>query len=128
MAIERRNPLPLGRYWVDVFDPHIADFRVWLSNHEDSIKVEKQENYLPRDTYPAHNWYLFTVTKETPWEGPGLPTIAEQEIHASEDTAQKPPPEPSGLDQIEAGIEKAGNFLLIGALVGAAYVGYRILK
>lgn len=128
MAIERRNPVPPGKYWVDVFEPHIADFRTWLSSNSESVSVDKTENYLADGDNPAHNWYLFTVHTDIKWEGPGLPTIADENVHASTDTSEKPPPEPSGLETIEAGIEKAGNFLIIGALVGAAYVGYRILK
>jgi hypothetical protein len=128
MAIERRNPLPVGKYWVDVFEPHIPDFRMWLDKHEDSIKIEKQENFPFADgPYPPHNWYLFSVLSETPWEGPGFPDIATEE-RESKDTADRGPAEKSGLESIEETVEKAGNFLIIGALVGAAYVGYKILK
>jgi hypothetical protein len=124
MAIERRNPLPPGRYWVDTFEPKRTDFRVWLDKNAEYVHVENRKEYLD----PPGTWYLFSVSEPVHWDGPGLPTIATEEIQSHEDTAQKPPPEPSGLEQIEAGIEKAGNFLLIAALAGAAYVGYRILK
>jgi hypothetical protein len=95
-----------------------------LAKNAEYVHVENQKEYLD----PPGTWYLFSVSEPVSWEGPGLPTIATEEVHVQEDTAQKPPPEKSGLEAIEEGVEKAGNFLLIAALAGAAYVGYRILK
>lgn len=128
MAIERKNPLPVGKYWVDVFDPHINDFKDWLDKNKDSVIIDKQEYYIARDNYPQRNWYLFHNTAPVDWQGPGFPTIAEQETHTSEDTAQKPPPEPSGVEVIEDAFSKAGNILTLAGLAVGGILLYKVFS
>lgn len=99
MPVERRNPLPPGTYWVDVPPPTSRwnEFRAWLSRHKQSVTVLKQRAIQPGwdetfDSAKAVMWVLFKVHRPVPWEGPGLPTIAEQ-ADATEpaDTLQRPP-------------------------------------
>lgn len=97
-AVERRNPLPPGRYWVDVFWSKRGAFTAWLSKNAASIKVVNVESY-PGDMdagYEAREWYLFQVLSPVAWEGPGLPTVAGSGVTTSDDTVQKPPPESPG--------------------------------
>ena len=67
MAIERRNPLPPGRYWVDVFDRigtagafkgqnEQQAFRNWLRAFAATVKVEVTETH---DTDPPRDFYVF---------------------------------------------------------------------
>jgi hypothetical protein len=96
-ALERRNPLPPGRYWVDVPDPKAAAFEAWRSRNGASIIVEATER---REGDVPVTWTLFRTTAPVPWEGPGIPTIATADVKSAEDTAQRPAPEPDPLTKI----------------------------
>lgn len=124
MAIERRNPLPAGRYWIDVFDPKRNDFRVWLSQHKDQITIEQTKEYLAEHG----TWYLFTTHEDIQWDGPGFPTIATEEVHTQADTGEKGPPEKSGMETIEETLEKSSSFLMLGALGLGAFLAYKAFK
>lgn len=124
MAIERRNPLPTGRYWVDVFDPHRRAFKEWLEDNH--VTVEQTKEY--ETNTPLGTWYLFSVSEPVQWEGPGFPTIADASVQSHDDTAQKAPPEKEGLEKLEEIVENTGSFLAIAAMLGVAYVGYKLLK
>lgn len=110
MALERRNPLPVGRYWVDVFEPEWQRFDSWLKLNAHFVKVHADE--LHDDEDPERRWILFEVL--TPmlvgWLGPGLPTIADKSIQSSDDTVQKP----------TAGLSLTEKALIGGAIIGGA--------
>lgn len=122
--IERRNPLPPGRYWIDVFDPHRRNFRDWLEKN--SVTVEQSKEY--ETSTPLGTWYLFSTTEPIQWEGPGFPTIADQSVQSHDDTADKAPPEKEGLEKIEEMVENAGSFLTLAAMAGGAFILYKIIK
>jgi len=139
MPIMRTNPLPPGRYWVDVFDPKRGEFRGWLADHSDTVHVVHQEDKLPRDDYPAETWYLFEVLAPTPWEGPGFPTIADDSVKASVDTSDRPAPPPSiaeqtgeVIDSVEAAAKSAEEAAKTGlwgvVLLGVGVILYKILS
>lgn len=96
-AIERRNPLPAGRYWVDVFDPDIAAWTAWRTRNGQNVKVEETEHF---EGDPSRDFIIFKVLAPVPWEGPGLPTIAEPSVQTSSDTGQRPAPEPDPTTKI----------------------------
>jgi hypothetical protein len=120
MAIERRNPLPTGQYWVDVFElgKDSSPFEDWLSKHADSIHVDKREAFLSE----GRVWYMFTVLSPTDWEGPGYPTISKGET-SPEETAQEPPPPPTVGEQLES----AGEGLKTGLTVAGIALGGLLL-
>ena len=139
MAMQRSNPLPPGKYWVDVFDPDRSDFRGWLADNAVTLRVDKQEDKLARGGYPAETWYLFTVLSPTPWNGPGFPTIAEGGITTADDVAQRPDPPPGVteqagevLDSIEAGAKAAEDAAKTGfwavLALGVGVILYKILS
>jgi hypothetical protein len=109
MTLERKNPLPIGRYWVDVPDADLSKFQQWIAErpsqvHVGSTKRIETDNsgwqmWWP-DAEQAVTWYLFTVLSPVPWFGPGYPTIADANIQTADDTVQKPPPQPSMIDQL----------------------------
>lgn len=95
MALERKNPLPIGRYWVDVPEANLPEFQAWLAERPTQIHVEATDQALADLT-----WYLFAVSSPVPWFGPGTPTIAESWVHSREDTVQRPPAEIDPLDKL----------------------------
>ena len=129
MALERRNPVPPGRYWVDVFDQvstHPAThgqntqtaFRDWLRRNAATVQSESTQSF---DTEPPRDFYIFRVLAPTLWEGPGFPEVAPASVQSSADTAQRPDPEKDPLDQLGDALGSAGS--QASALVFAVAVG-----
>jgi hypothetical protein len=97
----RQNPLPAGRYWIDVFDPNRGTMQLWVNTNAASLSVQDLESFPAvvnggiTDTdqnYPARDFYIFTVTNPVPWNAVtfGYPTIAAANINSSDDTVQEP--------------------------------------
>lgn len=101
--LERQDPVPVGRYWVDVFDvgvrkqtwdnwlesKNLDKQRVRLLNHEHFDDSWTDWNDSDRD------WYLFEVLEPVSWgiqKEVGWPTIAGPEVQTSDDTVSKPDP------------------------------------
>lgn len=130
-AVERTNPLPAGRYWIDVFAPDTDTFNAWLSSNTATIKVISTQHFDANSGGPPRDWILFQVTAPTPWHGPGFPTIADASVTSSDDTAQKPPPStPSDMvpDFFKSG---PSTWTIVGvtavlAVVGAGLVIYYV--
>ena len=130
MALERRNPVPAGRYWVDVFDQtstHPATkgqntqtaFRDWLRRNAATVKIDSTQSF---DTKPARDFYIFRVTAPTLWEGPGFPEVAPAAVQSSADTVQRPDPEKDPLDQLGDALDDVGgatSSLILAVAVGA---------
>jgi hypothetical protein len=74
MAIERRNPLPIASYWVDVPPAAVAAFDAWLGQNTSSLHVAITSAYPD-----GGQWVRFDVLSPVTWQGPGLPTIAKPE-------------------------------------------------
>lgn len=110
--LERRNPLPPGRYWQDIFAAQASAWNAWLSENVASgaVRVAKVEHFKPdplrsgewlpdafqpenAGTIPARTWVLFDVVTATPWPAVklGFPTIADSSVQTSSDTATNPP-------------------------------------
>lgn len=100
-AVERSNPLPPGRYWVDVFQTDSPAFLAWRARNAQSVGIEVTQHF---DSEPWRDFVIFKVTSPVPWEGPGFPTIAEPWVKSSSDTAQRPPPVKDGLDVATDGV------------------------
>lgn len=83
-GVERRNPLPKGTYWQNVFDKDAAAFQDWLGRNSTTVKVRSTETHPPVTNWfspndPGWTFYKFEVLSPTSWEGPGLPTIVSQD-------------------------------------------------
>lgn len=109
MTIERRNPLPIGRYWIDIFDSGNAAWQGWLASNASTVRVESTQDFdasgtsVLNTTAPARRFIIFVTTAPTPWPpnmGIGLPTIADSDVNQSDDTVVKPPPEKDPLDKL----------------------------
>lgn len=130
MALERRNPLPPGRYWIDLFPSPVdgkpdgrEHFAEWSDRHNDAVHVETTQSF---DSDPPRTFVIFKTFKDLPWGQEmgtvvGFPTIAGKEVQASEDTVQRPPPEETAPPTFFEGIGKvilwtAGGVVALGAL------------
>jgi len=130
--VERANPLPIGKYWVDVFDKDAPSFQGWLDSNKNAIHVDATQTF-PAVTHwfepdePGRTWYLFSVKNPVQWEGPGLPTIATKEVQVSGDTVQRPAAPEDPLDQIQppnfTDISKTLSRVPIYLAIGVAVVG-----
>lgn len=125
MALERRRPLPAGRYWLDVFPKNAIAWGAWSDSMRKlgSATVEHTEHFEAVDGAPEHDFVIFSTTgPNVAWEAAGLPspTIAPSSVTSSDDTATKPPPEPGVLDQLG---QRAQDFTTgIKVAVGIAVV------
>lgn len=129
MAYERRNPLPIGWYWVDVPNDKDEAFGQWIEHNGITVKETKEhrDEGLLIDSDVKAISYLFYVPKETPWEGPGFPTIASQETKL-DDTVQRPDPEPDFTDQLADAIPTPRGIMWIGGAILAIGLGVMLSR
>jgi hypothetical protein len=104
MALERRRPLPGGRYWLDVFAKNRPAWEIWSSAMKavGRLKITHSESFAAIGDSEEHDFLIFETDAETiGWpEELGSPTIAGPEIQSSADTVQRPDPMPDPIDQI----------------------------
>jgi len=78
MSLQRKNPVPPGKYWVDMFTRSSKGpmhFELWASQNKSSVTVEKSEP-IEAAGETKGRWYLFVVTNDVKWpKGFGLPTV-----------------------------------------------------
>lgn len=119
MSLERRNPLPAGRYWIDVVSTKAEEFTGYLVAMGDRVHVEGTEAGEPL-------WFLFTVKAPVPWFpiNFGYPTIAPPTIKSKADTVSRPDLPKDGVDQIDdalGGVGGAAKHLIeVCAVIGGA--------
>lgn len=92
MAIERRDPLPPGRYWVFLYLAELETWQAWVSRNFPRVTVRASElqtvtpdnplwGVTPSGAIikdPAGEVVLFDVAEPVPWIGIGFPTIVKQ--------------------------------------------------
>lgn len=136
MTLERKNPLPTGRYWVDVPSGDLSTFQTWLAERPTQIRVDataerEAQSITLFGTGSKITWYQFTVLSPVPWFGPGTPTIATEDIVSIDDTVTRPPPEPGFLDQLlgaSGSVPVAAKYAIWGgAALGAGLLVWKIL-
>jgi hypothetical protein len=104
----------------------IESVKVEHTEHFDGI--EEQSNPLGEGTVPAapeHDFVIFSLSNaNVAWEVAGLPspTIAPATIQTSDDTVDKPPPEPGMLEQLSSAAAGVGTSAKVGLGVGVAIV------
>ncbi len=124
MAVERRNPVPKGRYWVSIVDtpkyPSARSlFKSYLSDHADTIGV------VGKTTQDNLDWYLFDIRSPTRWaftsaflpaivrspENPNAPVV-----NTIDDVVLRPePPKPFG-EQVQDILSDAKTILILAGL------------
>lgn len=140
MTVERRNPLPAGRYWIMVFDDKRQKFVDWRTINKDSVFVEATESFIEGEQHP-HDFYIFrvsesvkvpggtgTISVPVTWDATtfGFPTVAGPNVKSSADTVQAPDLPKDATDQLNDALESAGG-LGKSVVIGAVFVGVAIL-
>jgi len=152
MALERRNPLPAGRYWINVIGDKFFIMEGWLKAVAPFVHVENQHltpatgfdptsgpfghsgpPLLPgpdviANSTPQIMWYLFTTSKALPWVGPvlGFPNIAPGSVTSEADTVDRPPVPKGPLDDFFKNLpsgEGLGSLALLALLAYAEFGG-----
>ncbi len=85
MAIERRDPLPPGRYSFNVW--HGEDrpkWDAWTRANSNTVRTVSIEPGT------ANDWVMFDVLAPTKWVGLGFPDIVTQDVHSQVDQIQAP--------------------------------------
>jgi hypothetical protein len=101
-AMERRNPLPVGRYWVFAFGDKRTLLETWFKQNSSSVHAGHAEGGDATGSEPAWSFYIFNVLSPTPWDAVtfGYPDIAASSVQSSQDTASAPSPPTSVIDSI----------------------------
>ena len=136
--IERTNPLPVGRYWQDIFDPYIDEFHAWLNANSESVFVETTQTFKGSDQ-SAHEagidqprdreFLIFRVIKPVDWNQQhwGFPTVALKSITSSSDTVSRPALPLDVSTQLYDAIPTAKSVMSTLITLGAAAVAVVIL-
>lgn len=129
--IERKRPLPIGRYWVDVSARNRIAWDAWVKFNGEAQRAhgEVAQHFEAADGAESRDFYIFNTTEPTVWPDAELgfaPNVAGPEIKSYEDVIQKPPPaEPldpfRGVgDAIGKGLGLLAGAVVVVALVAAA--------
>jgi hypothetical protein len=122
MAMVRKNPLPAGRYWIDIPRGSQDIWDLWLKKNADVVHVEKKESDSWLKTSITN--YIFTVDEPTIWpRGVGFPNTAGAEVKKKADVVQRPPP-PTAADVVkdiaQTASEAATQAYILAAIVVVA--------
>lgn len=137
MAIERRRPLPAGRYWIDVFQPNRVAWEIWSTAMKNvgRLTIEHTESFEPTEgEESARDFLIFSTDAETVgWPNRlGSPTIAGKEIQSSADTVQRPDAPLEPLDAISEAVSSAKQgaktAIGVGVAVGVVALGFLLLR
>jgi hypothetical protein len=111
MSLERRSPLPVGLYWIDLFGDNRAAFQTWRNANAAAVKVRASESF-PEESTPR-DWIKFEVLQPAAWVATqfGYPTIiaAGAPVNSSADTVQRPDPEKDLPDKLDDAITSAAS-------------------
>lgn len=106
MTVERRNPLPAGRYWQDFFGENVELATRYFQDNAGTVYVEASEG----DDGPDGKWILFKVMEPTTWNALrfGFPTVAGPQIRTRRDTVSgRDTPEKNPLEKLDELTEAA---------------------
>lgn len=132
MGQVRTQPLPAGRYWIDVRGAQLDPWMAWVRSNPQLVTVDHSEAV---EVQPVNapavgiTFFIFRTSKPLRFDQKsfGFPTTAGPEVHVAADTDQRPPVptikseilDPL-LDKVqEAASSNLGRALLIGVLIAA---------
>ena len=131
MALERRSPLPVGRYWVTAFGDHEAVLAAYLNTQVVAglVKVTVTEHIDETSDHPGGSFFVFIVGKPdaVPWNATlfGYPNLAGKDIKSLADTVDRPDLPTDGLDDLGDFVKKAAAAVggVVEVVVGVVVVG-----
>lgn len=131
-VLERRDPLPPARYWVDaVGDDAVGTITAWLLRHADTIRLHRTEPGSAYDPVNRRNvatkWVLFDVVQPTErWRGPpGYPNLASTKVKTAADVLLSPKEVAARADEMS--VIPEGLFEGVGTLL-ALWLLYEITR
>lgn len=116
LGLERKNPLPVGRYWVFRLGPEqIRDFDKWLDVHRRMKVLRVVASELDQEADPVTAFVVFEVTRDNAvvWQGPGLPDRSPPHVTSAQDVVQAPNVK-SGAERLQDAADEAGKALTRG--------------
>jgi hypothetical protein len=133
-AEEKRNPLPPGSYWIDVFGDNRQKMATWMQTNGSAINSSSTEE-APGDT-PATSrvTYTFSTTAATPWDAVtfGYPEIIVPDPTLPVTPGQAPPLAPApGPPTAKPPVTSSNTTLMLVAsvvLVAAIVIAVRHKK
>lgn len=122
--IERRNPLPAGRYWLDVPAAKLEELQGFFAANASRVHVESTEQD------DGVTWMLFTVSEALPWFAVnfGYPTVAGANVHSKADVVQTPDLPPGPAETAQGLLDQAGNAVHLIGIGFAVLIGLKILE
>ena len=110
LGLERKNPLPKGRYWVFRMGPDIGRFDAWLRAWTLPKFLRVVSTELDIDADPVTEFVVFEVLVDgaVVWEGPGLPDRSPPNVTSAKDVIQAPEVD-SGLETLTNALESGGE-------------------
>jgi hypothetical protein len=126
-ALERRNPLPTGRYWIDATSAKAPELEGYFQSNSARIHVETTEGAGETE---GTIFYIFSVLAPVPWFATnfGFPTVAGPEIKSKSDTATVPDLPPDAAETGQRLLAKAGTVVeLVGLGIGVL-IGLKLLE
>lgn len=92
MTQERRNPIPVGRYWLDLSEAGALRFSQWRDMYSGYVQIETSQ----RTDDSGREFVIFNVLLATPrWPddfGLGFPSVAPAGVRTLADVLATPKP------------------------------------
>lgn len=117
-TLMRDNPLPIGRYWIDVFGDNRDKLALWFRQNRDTVDALTTESFDKNPGGPARDFYIFRVKAPTTFEAVtfGFPTVAGSNVQSSDDTVQRP--DPVTTEQVvQSTLDQVGKIAFYGLLL-----------
>ncbi|MFA5053620.1 MAG: hypothetical protein WC565_06165 [Parcubacteria group bacterium] len=95
MALVKQNPLPVGRYWVDILQKHVPDFNDFARIMNRGIHIEQTKEHLDASGGGVTSYLFVNKNPLVPWDHTkyGWPNDATG-ITDLDQTGQVPDPAP----------------------------------
>lgn len=112
MAIERGDPIPAGRYWIDIPKARVKNYTTWRKANPSVKTTSTQES-------PKMTFIIFEVSSPVPrWPadwGLGFPNQAGAGVRQASDVIQRPKVETSSdmLSGLFAGVSGTAMLVLL---------------
>lgn len=123
MTIERERPLPVGRYWIDVFASRRVAWEAWRNFAVPTYAVvEHTESFPSTGDNESREFVIFRVLTPVVWPDSEMRigvNVAPNTIRSSSDTVQRPESEPAAIDSFLAGLRQSlSTIAAVGVGIG----------